>query len=418
MSPGSQARLARSLGGGAGLRAVALALALLSAACKGPTLRAEAQPFHLAIVPFEVVEQQVVPGSALLGFDGDAVAREFGEALDGLTFTRVTVLEPPADVTAEEFALWPRERRERHWIDGASACRADLLLLARVDFDRSVQTRSVKGSLVRGAFEGLIQFGLYINFDPIAAGISLALTVAEWRSEQRRHVVHVGFDGTLLDLGPLLDRTSEADLTNRRTQLVHSWKFETDLASTFRDREGWLGHVLSVFAPGAYFPSDPDVLATSLRERIAEGILAGLVEELEFRKLELLHGDGPFPFRVEQVALLRGRTEHFVQAEIALVTETIDAMDGYRLWVDGELVLDQSFDAPVARERGLARYALRVPLRALPDSAEVRLELRDAAPRQNARTFTLRSDRTGRRSERKLALHLPSAPPPRSPGHD
>jgi len=393
------------------LRGTGCLLALLSSACRA-TVVAETLPFHLAVVPFEVKEHPT-HSTALLGFEGAELAREFGALLDGLTFTQVSVLALPPGVTAAEFAVWPRERREHHWIESARACRADLLLLGAIEFDPHVRTRPVGSSLSRASLETLLKTAIYIEFNAVAAGLALVWTVSEWGSEQRRHQVHVGFDGALLDLGPLLDGTSEADLTNRRTQLVHSWKYETDVVSTFNDRQGWLGHVLSVFIPGAFFPSDSDVLAVSLREHIAASVFAGLVEELEFRKLALLHGDGPFPFRVERLDLVgAGKGRSVLEAEIVLTTETIDALDGYRLWVDGELAVDAGFGAPLAREHGLARYELRVPLDGLSPSAVLRLEVRDAAPRQNIRTFTLRPDRTGRRSEKALLIHLPSGTSP------
>jgi hypothetical protein len=393
-------------------------LGLLATACK-TTIAAETLPFHVAIVPFEITglgrevgEGGGSVGTLLLGFEGGEVAREFGALLDGLTFTDVTVLSFPPGLTAAEVAGWPRERRERHWIDAASACGADLLLLGEIELDPHVETSVVSSSLLTASLEGLLKAGLYVNFTPVGAGVVTFLSLLGWNQDQRTHVLRAAFDGSLLELGPLLDRTTEADLGNRRTQLLRSLEYETDLVSTFSDRQGWLGHVLSIFLPGGFFPSDRDVLARHLRESVAENVLAGLVEELEFRKRELLHGEGLFPFRVESLALARGAGKHVLSAEIALTTATIDAMDGYRLWIDGQLTADAGFGAPLTRERGLARYDLRVPLERLAPEAVLRLELRDGAPRQNVRTFTLRPERTGRRSERKLAIHLPSGPPP------
>lgn len=398
--------------------AAALVLGLPAAACKA-TIAAETLPFHLAIVPFEVtglerpVDEDGDPvGTVLLGFEGDEVAREFGALLDGLAFTDVTVLALPPGVTAAELASWPRERRERHWIEAASACGADLLLLGEIEFDPRVDTSVVKSTLAIASLEALFKTALYFAFEPVVAGVMTVWSLAEWNQDQRTHVLRAGFDGSLLELGPLLDRTSEADLGNRRTQLVRSLEYETDLVSAFSDRQGWFGHVMSIFLPGGFFPSDRDVLARHLRESVAENVLAGLVEELEFRKLELLRGEDLFPFRVERLALTREGGKDVLRAEVALTTETIDAMDGYRLWHDGELIADAGFGAPLPRERGLARYELRVPLERLAPEAVLRLELRDGAPRQNVRTFTLRPERTGRRSERKLAIDLPSGTPP------
>ena len=50
---------------------------------------------------------------------------------------------------------------------------------------------------------------------------------------------------------------------------------------------------------------------------------------------------------------------------------------------------------------------LALPLPALRPGAEVRLEIRDAAPRKNVRTFTLWAGRTRRHATRKLALEMP-----------
>lgn len=393
----------------ASARVLASLLVLLSAACRSATVAAETLPFHVALVPFELTRVPSGAGDELLEFDGGELAREFGALLDGLTFTAISVLAPPDGVTPEEFAAWPRERRERHWIESASASRADLLLLGALEFDPWVQTTVVGGSLSFGLIDGLLKAVAYANLTTVSAILSVGFSVSAWRGQQRRHAVHVGFDGSLLDLGPLLDRSSEADLVNRRTQLVHSWKFESDLTSTFSDREGWLGHLLSVFLPGAFFPNKRSVLAASLRERVAEGIFAGMVEELEFRKRELLHGDDPFPFRVEHLGLERQGASSVLSVGIVLTSETMDAMDGYRVWIDGEQAADAGFRAAV-RGQGAPRYDLRVPLGSVPPSAAIRLELRDASPRQNIRTFTLRLGRTGRRAEKMLAVQLtPSA---------
>ena len=112
------------------LRGAVCLFALVSAACSGTRVAAEALPFHLAVVPFDVIEQPA--GKGMLGFDGGELARELGGTLDGLTFTEVTVLGLPPGVPAAEFAAWPREERERHWIESASASGADVLLLSLI----------------------------------------------------------------------------------------------------------------------------------------------------------------------------------------------------------------------------------------------------------------------------------------------
>jgi hypothetical protein len=401
-------------------------LALLVSACRTTMLEAEVMPFHLALAPFDVLELSQVarppaeeaasPGKPLLGFEGAELAREFGRALDGLSFSAVTVLALPEGVTATEFARWPRARSERHWIESASACGADLLLLAEIEFDPLVRATVLAGSMLRALNDGLFKAAAYTGLSALSASVSLLMTVIEWGSDERRHSLRAGFDGTLLELGPLLDEASEADLGNRRTQLVRSLEYETDVIATFSDRQSWLGHLLSIFIPGALFPSNPVVLARHLRESIAEGVLAGLVEELEFRKHEILQGEGLFQFRVERLALERADDGSTLCAEIVLSAGAVDVMDGYRLWLDGELVRAASFGPPRSRAGGVARYELRLPLGVVPAQALLRLELSDGAPRQNVRTFTLRPELTGARHTRTLALHLPTDTRPPAPG--
>lgn len=384
---------------------------LLAAACGSIRVESETLPFHVAIVPFLVHETErslaldESRGERLLAFDGDALAGQYAGALDGLSFTQVSCLAAPSDVDAAEFAAWPAERRARHWVEAARAARADLLFIGDLVIDPYVQTTVVKSSLWWAFWEGLWKLGTYLAYSPQAALVNGAITVSGWDGDERAHRLHVRLDGVLLDPGQL-EQVSPAELENGRA-LVRSFRYETDARSSFHRRQDWFSHFLSFLVPGAILPSDRAVLTRSLRERTGTRLLRQLVQDIEVRKSELLAGAQLFPFRVESLVLVPEAAQARLRCALTLDTRVLDRMDGYRVWVDGVLAEEGGFAESTERGEGRARYELELALAGVTASSLVRLELRDDAPRQHARTFTLRAGRTGRRNEGELRLELP-----------
>lgn len=390
-----------------------LALVAGSSSCHGPRVEAETLPFHVAVVPFSVHETErplssgETRGKILLEFEGEELAEEYARVLDGLSFTQVSRLEPPHDVDAQEFAAWPEERRAGHWVAAAQAAGADLLFVGDLVVDPRVETTVVTSALWGAFWEGLLKLGVYSSYTPQGAILAATITVLGWDGEERAHRLHARLDSALLDPGQLAP-PGGIDLANRRTQLVRSFRYETYVETSFHRRQNWFGHFLSFFVPGALFPSDQDVLARSLREQIGTQLLRQLVLDVEFQKGTLLEGAELFPFRVERLTLERVGTYGRLACRLELDTRSLERMDGYRVWIDGRLAQEGEFAAPVAQGEASARYDLALELPDLPPEALVRLELRDDAPRQHARTFTLRAGRTGQRVVGKLALELPA----------
>jgi hypothetical protein len=223
----------------------------------------------------------------------------------------------------------------------------------------------------------------------------------DWKRDERSHRLHVRLDGALLDPDALLDPSEGADPENRRAQLARSFHYETAIKTNFDERQGWLGHLLSFPIPGAIFPSDRDVLARTLREELGARLLRRFVKDVEFQKGELLAGADLYSFRVVRMALEHDGSAARLHCALELDPTSIDRMDGYRLWIDGELVREGDLT-----EAGSGRQELDLPLPGLASDSVVRVELRDGAPRQHVRTFTLRPDRTGRRAGREFTLEL------------
>jgi len=382
--------------------------ALLAAACQGPTVTAEALPFHLAILPFEEVagEGGDLPEESLQ-LERIAFARGLAALLDGLSFSAVTVLAPPGDVSAQEFASWSVERRQAHWLSAAQACQADLLLQAEVEpvrqFDSDMEVNA-------GAYwDSTWKLVTYQASESLAWWLNGVFTLGRWRVHDRSYRFQTSFACTLHELGALLDPAGGADLANRRAELLRTFDIDSDAELEFRARVGWFKHLLSFFIPAAMIPSTPSIERRSLRETIAGQMAKSFVQELEYRKRDLLRGNGLFPFEVERLALLGTPAAPQLVVELVLHTEVVDALEGYRVWSDGALVADAEWPAPTPAGTDRQRYRLQLRLPALRPASRVRLEVRDVAAKQNVRTFTLVPGRTGFTRERELAFELPDA---------
>jgi len=382
---------------------LATLLALLAplASCVSPRIEAEAeiQPFHLAVIPFDPA-----PAQSELAFREGELARAFADMLDGLSFSEVTLLTPPAGVAPDEFAHWPAERREAHWLAAARDCRADLVLDAQARLASGLSSTVTPTGWGTLALDSLFKLGAlasgYTTAMCIASGL---ITLTTWNDADREYRYGVGFDGTLHELGPLLDPGRDADLSNRRAELMRVFVYDADAELDFDRRAGFLLHMSSFVLPSVMLPSSPERELTSLRKFVGAHLGKVFVQEVEFRKSVLLQGNELFPFAVERLELVRGGTGTALAVEVRLHTAIVDSMDGYRLWVDDALVSEGGFAPPVLGE-GDARYALLLPLPELAPQARVRLELRDGAARQDVRTFTLRADRAGRWGRKVLAL--------------
>lgn len=387
-----------------------LAVALVAGACRGPRrIEAEPLPFHLAVVPFEVVVESdaVLPEDPLvrplLTLDAAEVSREACALLDGLAFARVTLLAPPAGIDPIEFDAWPVQQREEHWLAATRAAGADLLLLARFDLDPRVRTIVPGGAMVSGVFEGLSKALVYTN--PITTVSALAMvgwTLWLLDRDDRRHEFFSSLDAALLDPRALEARAGQPASQVLPLAPIRSYRMQE--LSKLPHRSGWLGQVFSLLVPGVFLPSQEHRLAHSLREHVAAGLVAQLVTELELRRKELLRADGLYPFQVVELLLRATPAGHELRCAFELDTTTFDAMDRYRVWVDGELVLAGALLAPSAVAGERARYELVLPLVDLDPAALVRLELCDAAPRQHVRTFSLRADLCGRKVSRLLQV--------------
>jgi len=389
-----------------------LLLLLLASACGAPRITAETQPYHMAIVPFDLsvlppaedAREEDLP----LRFEGDALARVFGELLDGLSFSRVTVLEPPREVPAAEFAAWPSERREAHWIDAAAACRADLLLQADLRLSPKLERSFVGSSLLAATWDGLLKYAAWATGNVVAVALSASVSISAWDNADRSYRFEVGIDGSLHELAPLLDPASEASLGNRRAELLRLFVYDSDARLSFVERAALWEVPLSFLVPSTLLAGSTRTEHESLREVIAEYLAKVFVQELEFRRGELLRGGDLCPFEVRRLDLREGPGGLSLGGELELATDVIDRMGGYRIWIGDDLVVERAFDPPAARA-GAPRghYAFEAELPRVDPDVPIRLEIRDAAPRQNVRTFTLRAGRTGRRAERPLAFDLP-----------
>jgi hypothetical protein len=392
-----------------------LALFVSLASCASSALEAETLPLHLALIPFERAAPadadgadtaEVDPAEDGLQFDTDSLSRELSRALDGLSFTRVTLLAPPPDVPAAEFARWSEAARDEHWLRAAEAAGADVLLRAALRAAPAVHT-SFKGKATPMV---LLDTLFKIAFYSTGQGffVIASFSAAGWSLEDRDARFDVGIEASLQALGPLLDRTSEVSLANRRAELVRVFVYDSDAVLTFHERSGVLGHLFSIFLPGALLPSSGSRQRQSLREAIGEYLTKVLVQELEFRKSDVLRGNGLFPFQVTELRLRNTDTPTpALDSTVLLTTESVDRLDGYRVWVGEELVADAGFEPGEHVGEHLERFHLHVPLPAL-GSALVRLEIRDGAVRQGVRTFTLLPGVTGRRTSYKLTMSLPA----------
>lgn len=392
------------------------ALALLGCRSTTPRVQAETLPFHLAVIPFDSAPLPDGPSRApterdldyALLLEGDALARGFTEMLDGLSFTEVTLLEPPADVTPEDFARWPRARQDEHWLAAARGCAADLVLQAEVRADpRATWSRGPEMPGTLGA-DLFWKVGVAVSQNFWTAAFSAFYAWTAWDNADRSYRFDVGLDGALHELAPLLDPRSDAHLANRRAELMRVFVYDSDADLAFAERSGFLGHAASFVVPGTLLASNDAVEHENLREAIAEYIGKVFVQELEFRKLVLLQGNGLFPFSVERLAIVgAGEGGFALDVEVLLRTETVDAMEGYRLWMDDELVCDAEFGAATPAGDARVRHRLLLPLPRLHPLARIRLEVRDGAARQNVRTFTLRMGRTGHLASKELEMDLP-----------
>lgn len=401
----------------------ALLLAVLVTGCKSQDLRAEALPFHVAVIPFETSVSRPgtmgftnagSPTDFDLAFEGDGLARVFGDVLDTLSFSLVTVLELPEGVSAATFATWPRARRETHWLEAAGACRADLVLEGLIEYDPVVRSEVISP----GLWGSLWVFELLWKYNWLAGNLAFPIVpllgdIGLWSKEDRAYYCNLSFDGSLHEVSPMLDAASDADLTNDRAVLLRLSTVTTQAQLRFKDRAGFFAYAASFVVMAPLLPGDSDVEHESLREELAEQMLFDIVQQVGFRRARLLQAEGVFPFEVESVGLLShksGDTE--VYAVLELATDLVDEMDGYRIWVEDELVVDAFFEGPVSGPSpGRDRYVLSERLPGLEPGAWIQLELRDAAAKQNVRTFTLVVGITGKNARKKLSVDLPLPEP-------
>jgi hypothetical protein len=400
MSPASLACLGARL-------VLLLALGLAGTGCRSMAIEAETLPFHVAVVPLERELPPAASGAPdELRFDTLALTAELAAELEGLSFTRVTRLELPPGVSLPEFEGWPAAEREAHWLAAAEACGADVLLCST--FRAAPHVRAERGSTFWGTFfDGLFKINAVYVGTGIAYGFSAFLTVWLWDLDDRVLHFEVSIDASLQALAPLLDRASETSLANRRAELVRVFMYDSDATLSFHERSGWAGHLLSLVVPGTFLPSAESRLRESLREAIGESLTEVLVQEVEFRKAELLRGNELFPFEVTELRFARtDGAELALQAEVELDTARVDRMDGYRVWVGEELVADAPFGPGVPHGDQREHYRVFVPVPGA-GSTPVRLEIRDGALQQGVRTFTLVKGRTGKRNEKELEMDLP-----------
>lgn len=357
--------------------AVVLALGLL-AACTSTRERLEPLPFHVALIP--VVEVEVAPAEGdhgvRLRVAAERLTATVGEQLARDGFVRTTVLDLPADTTAEAFAALDRAEQDAHWVDAARRARADVLLEAEL--------------FCRPEVEHGVNSRVWADVPLFLVGGPLC-----WFVDDRSYAAQARLSARLYDLAPILDgRATLDDGVSRLVDVQARFaKAELDLLDRWAGNPGWL--FASLVVPPAFLARGGDGVERALERAACEGLASALVEGVREEERSIREAERLVRFHLaEGAGAWREGDGVRVRAEVLLVEGGGERLDTWRLRCDAAEIGGEFGDGRLDPERATSRrevrvFALDARVTAAPDARFVQVELTDAGLRAARRTWTL-----------------------------
>ena len=364
---------------------LALSSSVAFGCATGRAPRVATMPFHLAVIPPEIVSEESATGNLegkdtelLLDLEETEISQGLREALGKAGFTRVSLLAYPSGISAAEFSSWERDRQDEHWVGSAGEVQADLLLDGTLRYQPAVRTaRNDKFAL---------NFVLFSLGGP-----------ATWWVNDRAYSVDVRFKGSLHDVAPLLDEERGATLDNNRARVVDMGRELEEVNLDFRDRAGGsLGrYALSLVWPAGLLSVETEAAKEAIEAEIVAGISRSFADELQDRREELIRAGQLVDFQPEDLKVIWGPNGLGLQGAVVLQAEEQDRLGSLSYRVGSGQFIEASFgrvsqDATEGRRGPLKRFEVDVALMNLtePDPEFVQVEVRDSTRDENVRTFT------------------------------
>lgn len=375
---------------------LALAIgALCSSSCASVDREvADAQPFHVAVIPMSEATRLPDPdgseGSEIaLALDTAVVGRAVQDAIDGTCFARASLLAPPDDVPAEEFAAWDVARRDAYWLARAQEVDADLVLECDLAFATKVAgTKNEK---------------FWLNLPLFLLGGPACYFVGDrtYRGEARLRA-------SLYELHAIADE--RATFSDARSRLVQVESRFRDESLDFIDRADGVGqYAASLVVPAGLLARDGEGVEENLTELVGRSLADGLARELALQRREVSAADRVAPFRLEPDVRVGAAGDVIeVRASVLLEQGDVDRMDDFVVRSGpaavrgefGEGVLDA--DLSTRRERVL-RYELSARLPRSSAGPYLNVAIAGGGRARVVRSFTIPLDEELRRVDDAVA---------------
>jgi len=363
-----------------------LLMAVLASSCASEVRRDEPLlPFNIAVAPVHcgVLSEPVDPSAPApekddmqLAIDPADLASRMKGMLEMQCFARVTLLEPPADESPDEFAHKSAEQRDAYWTEAAKRASADLLLESEL---------RAAPQMHNGTNEKF-----WLNLPLFFAGGPFCYFISDnaYNGDAR-------LDAWVYDLRSASAARESAQDAHPELAHVQARFTNTDLNFLARAGGNVALYALSFVVPAGFLSRKSDRVEQRVAEEASEDLAQGLVRELHSEAEHVLRGDSVSSFHVAAESQVTWRdAELEFTGEVILRVGEIERMDRWKLEASGcsssgefreSLPSEQSLDA---QDRYL-RYPLAIRMRCeRADTA--RLTVVGGGRNAISRTFTFR----------------------------
>lgn len=353
-----------------------LGLCILTGCSATSTVERPHLPFHVAIVPVQPVAMPVTGAAAkersalALDLDPVHVRDDLAAELRQRCFTRVSMLQLPQGVTADEFQRWPDAQREHYWSESARAAGADLILHSEL--------RAARGMKCETNSRCWFNIPLFLLGGPGCYFVDDCSYVGDAR-----------LDAWLSNVSDAAERGVGAALVS-----VQSRFDRADL--DFLDRAGSrpFPYVVSLFVPATWLTRSGEHVEKRVASKAAGLLASGVAQAIRTESRRILVAQSVSSFYVDPASRLEraGETLHFSGAILLDRGET-ERIDHWRLETDSGTVEGEcgpgtpDASASIGSDRWL-RFAVDARLRASRETGFGRLTVVSAGRNPVARSFT------------------------------
>lgn len=354
----------------------------LCAGCAGPAKKSElVLPFHVAVVPIELAlpfdpsEVDQSTQAKRLSVEPVALSKHLAATLGKRCFTRATLLEPPHDLSREEFAGWSTQQRDAYWITAGAAAGADLIATGELRVGRML--------------EGEINEKFWLNLPLFVCGGPACYFV-----DDRTYQAEARLDVWIFDLPPLAAR--QASIDDGRAELAHVQSRFHGATLDFWDRAGADAGSLaeSILIPAGLLARNGARVDRAVAAKAVAELVEGVRSELQSESMDVLVAKRLSDFYVDPRSILLSENGFLrFRGDVILRRGEIERIDTWRLQAGADSLEGELQEAIVDTELTTAhsrfvRYPIDVQMPAAPNCQEATLTIVSAGRNPMRRTFT------------------------------